>query len=75
MNAFHRLLSVFLLIVVCCYLNAQQSWPLKEWPVATPQSQSMNADSLKAFDDLLAIGKYGYIDAMIVTRKIGRAHV
>lgn len=68
MNAFHRLLSVFLLIVVCCYLNAQQSWPLKEWPVATPQSQSMNADSLKAFDDLLAIGKYGYIDAMIVTR-------
>ena len=48
-------------------LTAQQ-WPIKEWPVATPLSQSMNADSLKAFDDAIASGKYGYIDGIVVTR-------
>lgn len=67
MNPFIRL-SVLLLVFSCSHLNAQLQWPLKEWPVATPQSQSMHADSLKAFDDLITSGKYGYIDAMIVTR-------
>ena len=28
----------------------------------------MNADSLKKFDEAIASGKYGYVDAMIVTR-------
>ncbi len=68
MNVLYRLNFLFLLAFSCYHLNAQQSWPLKEWPVATPQSQSMNADSLKKFDELIASGKYGYIDAMIVTR-------
>ncbi len=45
-----------------------QRWPSKEWPVATPQSQSMNADSLLAFDKAIAGGQYGYIDEMIITR-------
>ncbi|MEP7373956.1 MAG: serine hydrolase [Chitinophagaceae bacterium] len=49
-------------------VNGQQQWPLKEWPLATPSSQSMNADSLKSFDDAIASGKYGNVDGMIVTR-------
>ena len=57
---------LFLFFIQTC-LIAQQ-WPIKEWPVATPQSQSMNADSLKAFDDAIASGKYGYIDGMVITR-------
>jgi hypothetical protein len=28
----------------------------------------MNADSLKAFDDAIASGKYGYIDGVVITR-------
>src|SRR5688572_25929267 len=58
-------LPLFIFLHFC--LSAQQ-WPLKDWPVVTPQSQSMNADSLKAFDDDIAGGKYGYIDGMFVTR-------
>ena len=58
-------LPVFIFLHFC--LNAQQ-WPLIEWPSVTPQSQSMNVDSLKAFDEDIAGGKYGYIDGMIVTR-------
>ena len=46
----------------------QDIWPLRDWPVATPQSGSMNADSLQAFDDDITSGKYGNIDKMIITR-------
>lgn len=49
-------------------LNGQQIWPSKEWPLATPQSQSMNADSLQAFDNDIANGKYGNVDGMLITR-------
>jgi CubicO group peptidase (beta-lactamase class C family) len=51
-----------LLFILFFDVNAQ------DWPAATPQSQSVYADSLKAFDDAIASGKYGYIDGMLVTR-------
>ena len=60
-----RLLVASLLLFVYVNLRAQ---PAKEWVVATPQSQSMNADSLRAFDIDIASGKYGYIDGMVITR-------
>lgn len=63
-----RLFFIFIFLISCFNLYAQQQWPLKEWPVATLQSQSMNADSLKLLDKLIASGKYGYVDGMIVTR-------
>lgn len=62
-----RLATLLLFLFLYVNLNAQQ-WPLKEWTVATPQSQRMNADSLSAFDKDIANGKYGYIDAMLITR-------
>ncbi|MEI9912013.1 MAG: hypothetical protein WDO71_21630 [Bacteroidota bacterium] len=49
-------------------LYGQQEWPLKEWPVATPVSQSMHPDSLLAFDAAIASGNYGNVDGMIITR-------
>ena len=67
MQASKNLPAILFLFFIQPLQNAQQ-WPVKEWPVATPQSQSMNADSLKAFDDAIASGKYGYVDGMIVTR-------
>lgn len=54
--------------LICFSLAGQQPWPVKEWPVASPQSQSMNADSLQAFHNDIASGKYGYIDGMLITR-------
>jgi CubicO group peptidase (beta-lactamase class C family) len=59
-----------LLVFLFIHFNvaSQQQWPLKEWSVATPQSQSMNPDSLQAFDNAIASGKYGNVDGMIVTR-------
>lgn len=68
MNSSIRLFFLFIFLDSCFNLYAQQQWPLKEWPVATPQSQSMNADSLKLLDELIVSGKYGYVDGMIVTR-------
>ena len=67
MKALNRLLALLFFIFLPSRLNAQQ-WPLKEWPIVTPQSQNISADSLKTFDDDIANGKYGYIDRMFVTR-------
>lgn len=57
-----------ILLLVQFHATGQHQWPGKEWSVATPQSQSMNPDSLKAFDDAIASGKYGNVDGMIITR-------
>ncbi len=67
MRTSKKLTGILFLFFIHLFLDAQQ-WPVKEWPVATPQSQLMNADSLKAFDDAIASGKYGYIDGMVITR-------
>ena len=67
MRISNGLLALSFFIFLHCCLNAQQ-WPLREWSVVTPQSQSMNVDSLKTLDNDIAGGKYGYVDGMIVTR-------
>lgn len=67
MRTFENLITLLFFLLTQFNLNAQV-WPLKEWPTATPQSQSMNTDSLLAFDEALANGKYGYVDGMIITR-------
>ena len=61
-------LVIVLFFVLIRFNSSGQQWPSKEWQVATPQSQSMNADSLKAFDEDITSGKYGYIDGMVITR-------
>ena len=55
-------LAISFLLLIQININARQ------WPVATPQSQSMNADSLEAFDKAIASGNYGYIDGMVIIR-------
>ena len=67
MRMTNRLL-VLLFLFIHFHVNGQQQWSLKEWPVATPQSQSMNADSLQAFDNAITSGQYGNVDGMIITR-------
>jgi len=61
------LVGILFLFFIQVSLIAQQ-WPIKEWPVATPQSQSMNPDSLKAFDEAITQGNYGYIDGIVIIR-------
>lgn len=68
MQIIKRLPAVLLFLLSEISLYSQQQWPAKEWPVAAPQSQSMNADSLQAFDEAIGSGKFGYVDGMIVTR-------
>ncbi|HET6768277.1 MAG TPA: serine hydrolase [Chitinophagaceae bacterium] len=67
MKISRNLIAVLVLLATQFNLNAQ-GWPLKEWLTATPQSQSMNVDSLKAFDKDITSGKYGYVDGMVITR-------
>jgi len=61
------LLIVLFLPCLRSGLIAQQT-QTNEWPVATPRSQAMITDSLKAFDDAIASGRYGYIDGMVIIR-------
>jgi len=57
MKASRGLLTILCFIILHSCLNAQQ-WPLKEWPIVTPQSQKISTDSLKTFDDDIVKGKY-----------------
>lgn len=68
MRDFYKTLLLLIILISHVSLQGQQQWPTKNWPVSTPQSQSMNFDSLLAFDKNIASGKYGNVDAMVVTR-------
>jgi len=68
MRTSNSLLALSCFLFIHFNLTGQQ-WPFKEWPVATPQSQSINADSLQAFDNAIASGKYGKVDGMLITRQ------
>ncbi len=48
--------------------SAQEIWPTKAWPLATPKSVHLNADSLILLDHELASGAYGPIDGMLIIR-------
>ena len=67
MRPSENLIAVLFFLLTQSSLKAQ-GWPLKDWPIAAPHSQLMNTDSLRAFDEAIASGKYGHVDAMIVTR-------
>ncbi|HEX6848897.1 MAG TPA: serine hydrolase [Chitinophagaceae bacterium] len=67
MRSNNKLAGILFLFFIYTELFAQQ-WPVKEWPSASPQSQSMNADSLKAFEEAIDAGRYGYIDKMVIIR-------
>jgi len=68
MRSIHSLPTVLFFLFNHLSLPGQQQWPQKEWPVATPASQSVNADSLMALDEAIADGKYGNVDGMVITR-------
>jgi hypothetical protein len=61
-------ISILVFFFLYFNLNGQEQWPLKEWSASTPQAQLMNSDSLQAFDNAIASGKYGNVDGMIITR-------
>jgi CubicO group peptidase (beta-lactamase class C family) len=57
-----------ILLLIFSNVHAQTSWPAKEWPTSTPSAEKMFSDSLKAFEDDITSGKYGYVDGMFITR-------
>ncbi len=62
------ILHIILFLFFFSNATSQTEWPLKEWPVATPQSVGLNKDSLQAFDRDIASGKYGNVDGMVIIR-------
>lgn len=57
----------FLPVLLSCLL-AFSEISAQDWPKASADSQQVNADSLKAIDKDIRNGRYGNIDAMIITR-------
>ena len=39
-----------------------------EWPQAKPQTKGLNLDSLRVFSNELAIGQFGYVDALLIIK-------
>jgi CubicO group peptidase (beta-lactamase class C family) len=65
-----------LLVVVAFGLSAGSSgaempppaWPTRGWATSSPEAHKMDSNSLKALDQEIAAGKYGYIDGFLVVR-------
>ena len=68
MNA-SRCASTLLLIAASATTSvAQQTWPTKGWPTATPQAVGLNAAVLDSIDREISSGTYGNVDRMLVIR-------
>ena len=63
-----RSVAVLLLLFAGFVAGAQNIYPAKEWTVSTPQAENIIPDSLAAIDRDITTGKYGYVDALFVTR-------
>lgn len=70
MNARHRAFCVVLAssLVVPSVTAQQDPWPTTTWPSATPRAVGLDPKVLAAVDADIAIGKYGYVDSMLVIR-------
>jgi len=65
-----RVAGVLLLSsIAAAAAGAQQSWPTKEWPTATPQAVGLNPAVLDSIDAEITAGRYGYVDRMLVIRR------
>ena len=43
-------------------------WPTKNWTMATPEAEGLDAGVLATLDAEFAAGAHGYIDSMLVVR-------
>ncbi len=62
-------LAVFLAPLIAASVMAQDQWPTKRWPTATPSAVGLDAKTLAELDADIANGKYGYVDSMLVIRR------
>jgi len=61
------LITLALFLFGWCTL-AQDHAPTKGWPKSTPDAVGLDAAKLAAFDAVLAGGKYGLVDSLLVVR-------
>jgi len=66
--------KLFLVLLAICILFlhpnavAQNEWPTKRWPTASPSAVGLDARVLAALDSEIATGMYGSVDGMLVIR-------
>jgi CubicO group peptidase (beta-lactamase class C family) len=59
----------FVAVLIAPSAMAQEQWPTKRWPTATPAAVGLDAKTLAELDADIASGKYGYVDSMLVIRR------
>ncbi|HJU64511.1 MAG TPA: serine hydrolase [Gemmatimonadaceae bacterium] len=62
------LLAAILLVLPAAGV-AQQSWPTRQWPTASPSDVGLNRTVLDSIDAEVKTGRYGYVDRILVIRK------
>jgi CubicO group peptidase (beta-lactamase class C family) len=64
----HTGIALLIAVALGSGAAAQQQWPTKRWPEATPQSAGLDAKALAELDAEIAAGKFGHVDSMLVIR-------
>ena len=68
MNNLRIALCISLIVFVSNPIAAQSQWPTKGWVKSTPAAVGLDAKILAALDSEIAVGKFGYIDGMLIIR-------
>lgn len=69
MRVRYFVLVLFVTVLSAPSAMAQDQWPTKRWPTATPAAVGLDAKTLAELDADIASGKYGYVDSMLVIRR------
>jgi len=69
MRVRYSALALFITVLLAPSVMAQDQWPTKRWPTATPAAVGLDAKTLAELDADIANGKYGYVDSMLVIRR------
>jgi CubicO group peptidase (beta-lactamase class C family) len=65
---FRGLLCTVLTCLSVDFATAQSASPTKHWPTASPRSVGLDPEALGHLDADIRIGKYGYLDAILIIR-------
>src|SRR5882724_10357720 len=64
----YHILTLCAAVLIAHQVAAQNQWPTKGWPTATPQSVGLDVKPLADLDAEIASGKYGNVDSMLIIR-------
>ena len=60
--------AICILLLAAFPLSAQETWPIPDWTVDTPESQGLKSEPLREITEAIRSGTHGDIHSLLVVR-------